>query len=401
MVLGINLTDEQAVVKASSNEQVKTYPLILNKLQDNSFEIGQRAYEQSLNNNGILIDKLLYKSIKSKEVIIENTSYQTYYLLEIFFKNLFLEYGNVEFVSISVDDNNPILFRDLDMALYHALDDRSKFIITTNSDCFIKYSSQLVVNKEFNKQQSIGLIDFIDKSLVYYEINFKAFEGYKKEFIEVKYTKNSPIPLDLLHENNGIRIIDGILVEFAKKMAQNKDYAYFLISGYGFSNQDAYRDFINYICSLGCPVLKEENLFSLGSEIIALDNFNGVIDSNYYYMTDSRTSFSITLSDGSTKYQRKICDFGLPWFSTKINFQIIVYDTNELIFTIDRYNGNNFDKSILLNDDFVIRDNKTTKLEVSIDFLQFNSFDINVKDVGFGEFYEPIETASTTRNVDL
>lgn len=401
MVLGINLTDEQAVVKASSNEQVKTYPLILNKLQDNSFEIGQRAYEQSLNNNGILIDKLLYKSIKSKEVIIENTSYQTYYLLEIFFKNLFLEYGNVEFVSISVDDNNPILFRDLDMALYHALDDRSKFIITTNSDCFIKYSSQLVVNKEFNKQQSIGLIDFIDKSLVYYEINFKAFEGYKKEFIEVKYTKNSPIPLDLLHENNGIRIIDGILVEFAKKMAQNKDYAYFLISGYGFSNQDAYRDFINYICSLGCPVLKEENLFALGSEIIALDNFNGVIDSNYYYMTDSRTSFSITLSDGSTKYQRKICDFGLPWFSTKINFQIIVYDTNELIFTIDRYNGNNFDKSILLNDDFVIRDNKTTKLEVSIDFLQFNSFDINVKDVGFGEFYEPIETASTTRNVDL
>ena len=401
MVLGINLTDEQAVVKASSNEQVKTYPLILNKLQDNSFEIGQRAYEQSLNNNGILIDKLLYKSIKSKEVIIENTSYQTYYLLEIFFKNLFLEYGNVEFVSISVDDNNPILFRDLDVALYHALDDRSKFIITTNSDCFIKYSSQLVVNKEFNKQQSIGLIDFIDKSLVYYEINFKAFEGYKKEFIEVKYTKNSPIPLDLLHENNGIRIIDGILVEFAKKMAQNKDYAYFLISGYGFSNQDAYRDFINYICSLGCPVLKEENLFALGSEIIALDNFNGVIDSNYYYMTDSRTSFSITLSDGSTKYQRKICDFGLPWFSTKINFQIIVYDTNELIFTIDRYNGNNFDKSILLNDDFVIRDNKTTKLEVSIDFLQFNSFDINVKDVGFGEFYEPIETASTTRNVDL
>ena len=183
MVLGINLTDEQAVVKASSNEQVKTYPLILNKLQDNSFEIGQRAYEQSLNNNGILIDKLLYKSIKSKEVIIENTSYQTYYLLEIFFKNLFLEYGNVEFVSISVDDNNPILFRDLDVALYHALDDRSKFIITTNSDCFIKYSSQLVVNKEFNKQQSIGLIDFIDKSLVYYEINFKAFEGYKKEFI--------------------------------------------------------------------------------------------------------------------------------------------------------------------------------------------------------------------------
>lgn len=401
MVLGINLTDEQAVVKASSNEQVKTYPLILNKLQDNSFEIGQRAYEQSLNNNGILIDKLLYKSIKSKEVIIENTSYQTYYLLEIFFKNMFLEYGNVEFVSISVDDNNPILFRDLDMALYHALDDRSKFIITTNSDCFIKYSSQLVVNKEFNKQQSIGLIDFIDKSLVYYEINFKAFEGYKKEFIEVKYTKNSPIPLDLLHENNGIRIIDGILVEFAKKMAQNKDYAYFLISGYGFSNQDAYRDFINYICSLGCPVLKEENLFALGSEIIALDNFNGVIDSNNYYMTDSRTSFSITLSDGSTKYQRKICDFGLPWFSTKINFQIIVYDTNELIFTIDRYNGNNFDKSILLNDDFVIRDNKTTKLEVSIDFLQFNSFDINVKDVGFGEFYEPIETASTTRNVDL
>ena len=204
-----------------------------------------------------------------------------------------------------------------------------------------------------------------------------------------------------MHENNGIRIIDGILVEFAKKMAQNKDYAYFLISGYGFSNQDAYRDFINYICSLGCPVLKEENLFALGSEIIALDNFNGVIDSNYYYMTDSRTSFSITLSDGSTKYQRKICDFGLPWFSTKINFQIIVYDTNELIFTIDRYNGNNFDKSILLNDDFVIRDNKTTKLEVSIDFLQFNSFDINVKDVGFGEFYEPIETASTTRNVDL
>lgn len=401
MVLGINLTDEQVIVKASNNDQVKTYPLIINKLHDNSFEIGQRAYEQSLNNNGILIDKLIYKSIKAKEVMIDNVNYLTYYLFEIFFKNLFLEYGNVEFVVVTVDDNNPILFKDLDIALYHVLDNRDKFTIITNSDSFIKYSSQLVVNKEMDKKQSIGLIDFIDKSLVYYEINFRNFEGYKKEFIEVKLEKNSPVPVDLLHENNGIRIVDSILVEFAKKMTRNKVYAYFMISGYGFSNQDSYRDFINYICSLGCPVLKEENLFALGSEIIALDSYNGVIDSNYYYITDSRTSFSITLSDGSSKYQKKICDFGVPWFFTKINFQIIVYNTNELVFNIDRYNGSSFDKSILLNNDFVIRNNKTTKLEVKIDFLQYNSFDITVKDVGFGEFYEPIETARTTRNIDL
>ena len=401
MVLGINLTDEQVIVKASNNDQVKSYPLIINKLHDNSFEIGQRAYEQSLNNNGILIDKLIYKSIKAKEVLIDNVNYLTYYLFEIFFKNLFLEYGNVEFVCVTVDDNNPILFKDLDKALYHVLDSRDKYVISTNSDSFIKYSSQLVVNKDINKKQSIGLIDFIDKSLVYYEINFRSFEGYKKEFIEVKLVKNSPIPLDLLHENNGIRIIDGILVEFAKKMTQNKDYAYFLISGYGFSNQDSYRDFINYICSLGCPVLKEENLFSLGAEITALDSFNGVIDSNYYYITDNRTSFSITISDGTSKTQRKICDFGSPWFSTKINFQIIVYNTNELVFTIDKYNGSTFDKTILLNNDFVIRKNKTTKLEVKIDFLQSNSFDITVKDVGFGEFYEAIETAKTTKNIDL
>lgn len=401
MILGINLTDEQVIVKSNNNDQVKTYPLIINKLHDNTFEIGQRAYEQSLNNNGILIDKLIYKSIKAKEVLIDNTNYPTYYLFEIFFKNLFLEYGNVEFVCVTVDDNNPILFRDLDTALYHVLDSRDKFIITTNSDSFIKYTSQLVVNKEINKKQSIGLIDFIDKSLVYYELNYRSFEGYKKEFIDVKLEKNAPVPIDLLHENNGIRIVDSILVEFAKKMTQNKEYAYFMISGYGFSNQDSYRDFINYICSLGCPVLKEENLFALGSEIIALDSFNGVIDSNYYYITDSRTSFSITLSDGTTKYQKKICDFGVPWFSTKINFQIIVYNTNELMFNIDRFNNNSYETSILLNNDFDIRSNKTTKLEVKINFLQYNSFDITVEDIGFGEFYEPIESAKTTRTIDL
>lgn len=401
MVLGIHLTDEQVIVKSNSDEQAKTYPLIINKLNDNTYEIGKRAYEQSLNNNGILIDKLLYKSIKAKEVLIDNINYQTYYLFEIYFKNLFLEYGDIEFVCVTVDTNNPILFKDLNNALFHALDDKNKYVITTNSDAFIKYSSQLVFDNETDKKQSIGLIDFVDKSLVYYEINHKSFEGYKKDFIEVKTTKHSPIPLDLLHENNGIRIIDGLLIEFAKKITINNNYSYFLISGYGFNNQESYRDFINYICSLGCPVLKEENLFALGAETIALDTIHGIIDNQSFYITDNRTIFSLTLSDGVTKFQKKICDFGTPWFSTNINFQIIVYNTNKLILTIDKYNGSTEEKTILLNDNFVIRDNKTTKLELNIEFLQYNLFTLSVKDVGFGEFYDPIELATTSINFDI
>lgn len=394
MVLGISITDDTVIIKYDKDDQVKSYPLILNKLKNDIFEIGERAFEESLNNNGVLIDKLVYKSLQNKEVKIDNQLYQVSTLFKIYFQNLFLNFGDIEFVCVSINNNNPNLFKDLDIALYNVLYDRKKFLIITNSDAFLKYTNQLFLDDNINS--TVGLIDFIDKSVIYYELYNKKITGYDKDFIIVDTYKSSPIPLDLLNENNGNKIIDGLLNEFAKKITLNKLYSYFFISGYGFRDQDKFRDFINFICSLGCPVLKEENLFAIGAYNIALDNMNNITNDKNYYITDNRTNFQIYIYDEENDNKELICDFGTPWFLKQIKLKLIVYNTNKLIFNILKLNGDEFDKEILLNENFVIRDNKTTMVEVSIEFSQYNMLHVLVKDIGFGEFYQPIENAINT-----
>lgn len=386
MILGISIIEEQVNIKCQGIDNVRTIPFAICKMNDKSFDIGRRAYEHSLNNKGILVDKLLSKAEKQSKVLIDNTEYHPYQLLEYFFRVLFLEYDNIEFITVCLSSNNINVVTAFDHALSLLLVTKEKYKITTFSDCYIRYIRNI---ENLELKNNIGLIDFSNKSLMYYEMKIVK-NNKNKDFLTVNIIKHPPISLELLSKKTGIVVCDNMLNTFAKTVTHNKSFDMFLLTGEGFENQDLYRDFINTICSLDCSVVKEDYLFAIGAELISEDIVNKVYRDDYYYITDNRTDVSIKfdMQVDNELTECTLIDFGEEWIDNKVSFEIIVYDIEELKFKIFYINGEMKELFIKFLDNITLRDNRTTKLLVNLEFHQQRLLCINVSDNGFGDFYE-------------
>ena len=387
MILGISITEEQVYIKCQGIENIRAVPFALCRLNDKSFDIGRRAYEHSLNNNGILVDKLLSKSEKQSKILIDSIEYHPYQLLEYFFRELFIEYDSIEFVTISLSNNNINIVTAFDHALALLLTTKEKYKITTYSDSFIRYIRNL---DNFELKNNVGLIDFSNRSLIYYELNIINNNNFDKDFLNVNITKHPPISLDLLSQKTGVLVCDNMLTTFAKSISSNKKFDLFLLTGEGFANQDLYRDFINTICSLDCSVVKEDYLFAIGAELISEDIINKIFNDDFYYITDNRTDVSIKF-DMQVDNEVKECtliNFGEEWIDNKVSFEIIVFDETELVFKVYYINNEVKELHVNLNEKITIRDNMTTKLLVFLEFHQQRLLNISISDNGFGEFYE-------------
>ena len=386
MIIGMSITEENIYIKTDKDTDIVSVPFVMCRTNDATWAIGKQAYEETLNNNGVLIDRFLYLIENDNEIVISNFKYTTSILLNNFFKNLFSTYTDIEFLTLSISNNNIKILNTFQEVLTEQIGNIDKFKIITHEDSFLEYIKKLNINLF---DSTIGLIDFSNKSLMYYETNKTTYKN--QNFVVVTKKGHPPIPIEMMSKKSGVIICDNILYKFAQNITKNKKYACFFLTGEGFIDQDQYRDFINFMCSIGCQILKEDYLFTIGNFEFSKSNIDKSFDNSFYTITDSTTPISLTFNAYTNKSFEniKLIDFGEFWFYKICDFEIILIDNKDLIFNVEFLNGNTKDIVINLNEIFKIRRDRTTKLSVRLNFFQQNILNVLIIDKGFGEFYLP------------
>ena len=385
MILGISISEEFVYLKSNVRDTVDVVPLTICRLNDNkTFIIGREAFEQSLNNKGIIVDKLLYMIEKDNNVTISETYYSAQELINNYFRVLLSKYDDVENIVISLYNNNVKIIHSIITAL-QKIYSKEIYKIVHYSDAFARYVNSL---DEKLSYESVGLIEFTKRTLMYYEMNIDRNDD--RDYVYVDRVSHEPISMELLSKKTGLVICNNWLNEFASEVTKDKTYSAFFLSGEGFEYQEQYRDFINYICSLGCPVLKEEHIFASGALLLSEDIVNKAEIDNNCYIMDSRSHVSVKINALIDQVPTDITliDFGDEWFYKENKFDIIVLDTNELVFYIDYIDGTRDNWIINISEELKIREDRTTRLSVKINFSQKDLLNIYIVDKGFGEFYK-------------
>ena len=388
MILGISLDENFVYVNALGNDGVAEIPFALGRnLINNSWFIGEDARVENIDNTDIVIDKLYYLLENDGNAKIGNKSYDAKELTEIFMNTLILKYQDIEYLSVVVRNNNIKVLSKLESALTNIFKDENKFKVTTFSEAFISYIKSKP--KEYYANP-VALINFTEKALTYYElVRYKGDNDL--EYWKVETKEHLSLPLDLLSGDTGKKLCDNLLYDFIKGSIKEEAYNNIILSGLGFNEASAYREFMTHVCSIS-RVDTDINFFAKAAAILASDFLNNNFDENVVLMSDARTTVSISIYAKVNKKDTKleIIKPGMEWFSIfNYSFNVIVEDTRFIKFEyLKVIEGVIKEFTINIPDNYVLRNDKSNQFEISLTFIQQNVMDILVSDIGFGEFYE-------------
>lgn len=389
MVLGISIDENFAYVCADGDSNVLSLPFAVGRnLNTNSWFIGDDAKNENVDNGDVVIDKLFYIIRNDVPARIGEISYDAKELIKVFFESLLSKYQNIEYATVVVRTGDVRYLEKIKYALMSYFKDDSKFKVSTYSEAFVSYIKS---KDESYYNNIVSLYDFTEKALTYYEL-VRYIDDNNAEYWKVNTEEHLALPLDLLSGDAGKKVCDNLLYDFAKRTISEEKYGNIVLSGLGFSDTSAYRDFMTYICSFA-NVETDVNFFAKSAYLLSMDIINNNFDSNVMIITDARTMASVkllaTINQVNTKVE--LIKPGVEWFDIKDNtFDIIVDGDRELRFEILKVIERVVtEEKFSIPEAMISRDDKTNLLQICFMFSEQRIMQLNIIDKGFGDFYEP------------
>ncbi len=286
----------------------------------------------------------------------------------------------------------------------------SKHIDNRIKDLFINYylhetqtslsdiSSNIMAQLEtFSYQNRHSLFQNNDRNIKLY-FNF-AYPAFQKT-ISPKDTLDFIIPLKREFE----KFLNDICVKVVNNEVRASDITKVICLGGGFEmkwTKDVVENIFPHskiitmksskgIISQGACISAVTEVGLLNSNIIVIKDFNVInYDIGVKAISDSKEQFITLVNKGDFWWQKHTEKIFILDFSEKENPSIKIYlrsssgDENSLI--------------ILDLSELPKRPRRTTRLKISIDFKQYNTLNIKVKDLGFGDFFKATDFEKNTQ----
>lgn len=388
MILGISLDENFVYVNAYGDKNVSSYPFAIGRnLATNSWFIGDDTKNENTDNSDIIVDKLYYLIGNNGEARIGENLYKAEELLKIFFSNLLIKYGNIEYVTVVIRNGNVTYLEKIKNALFAFFKDSNNYKVTTYSEAFVSFIKS---NDPKFYANHVSLFDFTEKALTYYELT-RYIDDNNIEYWKVDTKEHLALPLDLLSGDAGKKVCDNLLYDFSKRCIKDEQYSNIVLSGLGFEDSSYYREFMTYVCSVA-NVKTDVDFFAKSAANLSYDFLNNNFREDVVLITDARTTAAIRMNAYYNQSLSKIelIKPGEEWFDIKNNvFNIIIDDEREIkleiLKIIERVST---EISIAIPENVVLRKDRTNLFEINFTFSQQNILQVNLTDKGFGEFFE-------------
>ncbi|MFQ9516134.1 MAG: DUF5716 family protein [Eubacterium sp.] len=337
-------------------------------------------------NKGRLEKSQLYKELPSmlngddnEELTNIMSAYMSYLL------KLAVNYCNgrlIKNILITVDDVTPAVIEGLTktfVTLGYAEDDIK---IISHSESFVYY----VLNQ--NKDIWINNVYFLN-------FNRHGFVGRRLNVIKGKPPHVVDVSVENLDELVSMKMlkqsaeaVDQILADHMEEKLKK-----YVVSGIYLSGEGFYTDGWEKTLSVMCRnrrVFKGNNLIVKGAAYGAKEFFYTPSLDQYLISCKGRTRVKVTMAVKHKEREKFITlsNIGDYWYQARSKAECILENPAEAVFEIhDIMNHRNETFKIDLTG-FPTRPPKTTRIEINFKYVSENKFEIEIRDLGFGEFFK-------------
>ena len=358
--------------------------------------IGEEAYQTALFGSGTIVDEILRLVDMGGQATFEGVVYKAEDLLLLFIKEtqnrLFKITGIKKVLRIvfTVQTLKGNVLDALTRCLRNLGIDKQKIHIISHTEAYMYFI--LNQKKELWSNLTV-LFDLSQEGLNYYEMDVMRgvlpnIAKAERTFLEEGF---SP---DILSSSRGQRMADNIMQNCVERLLDRKPVSAAYLSGLGMESCETWgTNFLKSLCRRR-RVFYIDNLFARGACFSAFAREKGPFPYPYSLICEGRidVDISVEVSQGVSQRTMHLATAGENWYETRASFDFIPDNETSLKLNVRKLGES---RDILLEVPFTgfeMPGNKLKKIGAYLNFTSENSFDITLRDKGFGEICPSSET---------
>ncbi|WP_367566091.1 DUF5716 family protein [Lacrimispora sp.] len=389
LIIGLDLCDAYTRICCYDREKSWCIPTVIcRKKDEDAWYIGEEAYAYTLVGEGIIVDKLIKMVRKDGTATLGGTKYKGLDLLKIFLKKI-LKLPMEEFFSDEVKQLVITLQKVdgklMDGIMYCADDlgiPRDRVHIVSHTESFVYYA--LSQKKEVWSNQ-VAVFDLSEDSFHYHEL--KIQRGLRKMVVMAEeQTLEESFNLDILDTPSGGKLGDKILSSCAERLLQKKLFSSIFLTGKGFSSHEWASDSMKILCSRR-KVYMEPELFARGAAFKGMDYVQGKTSFVCICQGRLHSTVSMRVLHKERENQLVVASAGDNWYESRSSVDLIVDGQDYVEFMVTPMDPKQARLVKIPLEGFPKRPDRTTRVGISVGFLDEKTMAVVLKDKGFGDLF--------------
>lgn len=366
-------------------------------------ELMEWSAGEEAESKGRLNNSVLYKNLPlmcGKEMSKDDREVVTVfleYILEVSKK--FAKVDSVRDVVVSVDELTPIMQDNLIDLFVELGFEKEQIRVLSHTESFVYFvlyqNSDIWVNDvylvNYNKYDFSCRKLSVMKNRKPYVVDV-AIEDLS--FIENKVKEKNVMLETEMSDDALVQLDKGLSKYLGKEVKENVVSSIYLV-GQGFIDFK-WDNTIKEICD-NRRVFQGNNLFVKGAAYAAREIFHIPQLDDFLISCEGRTRVKITMSLKHKERDNAVAlsNIGDYWYNARSKIECIMEEPTIATFEIHDIINKKIENFEIDLTDFPARPRKTTRIEVGFKYLNEKEIQIEIKDLGFGEFYEPTDKSVT------
>lgn len=372
-----NMSEPETVSTIAGSEMYHIPTLLARRKNIGMWYYGEEAKKMAKTTEVICIDSLLRRAVSNEIISVGGESYEAVDLLALFLRKVMDlpqklgNYSRIERLVITVERltrENMEMFWKVAARLEYSPE---HFMVVDHKESFYYFA--------LSQQEQLWLHDVFlfacERDLIYF-YDLKRNLRTKPQVISIHESGRQALGEDRDHDFSEILI----------KAFENRIISSVYLVGDGFDGNWMSRS-INVLCR-GRRAFMGKNLFSKGA-CYAAEIRDHEDTWPYIYMGENEMKFNLSLKvrDKGGVVFYNLISAGKNWFETKGECEVILSGNREVDFWKQLPNSREAKIETLELTDLPQRPDRTTRLRITANPIADDKIEIEIKDLGFGEFF--------------
>lgn len=325
----------------------------------------------------------------NETVLIEDKLYSPQEIINIFFKELFiyakrnLNAGMIHQVAITIENPEKRVVDSIYEAVTQCGFAKDNIRVISHAEAFIYYT----INQDRDVWvNDVAVFDFNGDHFYYKRLGL--VRGKKEKIIEVSDMDLSGIiSMDMLYENDARVRADNVFCDFIIEEFRKHITSAVFLTGVGFYKDWAAKSLAE-MCTVKRRVFKGYNLYVQGACYAAYKRYKRINAVDHIFKCAGRTDADIGLmiEHEGRNIVMLLSKAGTNWYDAGAQVECIVDNIEQIQFVFSPIISNIQRNVVIDLSPLPKRKNKTTRIRISIAYRSENVCDIEIKDLGFGDF---------------
>lgn len=390
------LAREPETVAVVAGSQQFNIPTALSKRQEvNQWFFGREAVKYHLDNQGIYLDRLVWRAKRGEMILVEQEEYHPIALLALFMKrslsllSLQVPLDKVEAMMITVDHLDYEMIEVLTETVKQMNIKHMKIFFQSHMESFFHYVIRQP--KELWNHQVVTC-DFTQEYLKTYRLEMNRYTTPIVSFIEKQQYEQIQRKIELTpDEDYGIQNkeqMDELFLKVCEDLVKGRIITTVYLVGEGFQADFAKKS-LPFLCNTR-RVFAGNNLYSKGACFALWDKLDLWENSKAYIFLGEdklKANLGIEVMQKKEKLYVPLLDAGINWYDAKSEIEVMLDSGNTISLMATPLNGKNKREYIMTLDNLPTRPDKTTRLKITLDMKSEELAHVAVYDLGFGTIF--------------